>query len=234
MKSVLVIGLGRFGRHLARKFSSLGSEVMIADNREDRVAALADHVTHAAVCDCADEEALSALGPANFDLCFVCIGSDFAASLLITSLLRELGAQRVISKASHEMHARLLLRNGADEVVYPERDSAERMAMRLSARHVFDYIELTDQYAIFEIPVPRTWIGRSVAAVGVRSRWSVNILAVREGDALQPLPGAAYTFTGREHLLALSEHENMRRLLKKLEFAGVRSGKPVPSSSARH
>jgi trk system potassium uptake protein TrkA len=106
--------------------------------------------------------------------------------------------------------------------------------MRLSARHVFDYIELTDQYAIFEIPVPRAWIGRSVAAVGVRSRWSVNILAVREGDSLQPLPGAAYTFTGREHLLALSGHENMRRLLKKLEFAGVRSGKPDPSSSARH
>ena len=218
MKSVLVIGLGRFGRHLARKFTELGSEVMIADRLETRAAELADEVTHASICDCTDEDALRALDVSGFDLCFVCIGSDFAASLLITSLLRELGARRVISKASHEMHARLLLRNGADEVVYPERDSAERMAMRLSARHVFDYIELTQTHAIFEIPVPGSWIGKSVGALGVGSRFGVNILAVKQSGVLRPLPGAQYVFTGGEHLLALSAHEDMRRLLRRPEF----------------
>ena len=142
MKSILIIGLGRFGRHLCRKFMSLDNEVMIVDRDEAAVSALADEVTSAQIADCTDENALRALGVKNFDLCFVCIGSDFASSLLITSMLKEMGAARVVAKAARDVHAKLLLRNGADEVVYPERDSAERLATRLSARNVFDYIEL--------------------------------------------------------------------------------------------
>ena len=134
MQSVLIIGLGRFGRHLCRKFMSLKNEVLIVDSDDAAVAALADEATDAQIAACTDESALRALGVQNFDLCFVCIGSDFASSLLITSLLKEHGAKRVIAKASQDVHARLLLRNGADEVVYPERDSAERWAVRLSAR----------------------------------------------------------------------------------------------------
>lgn len=215
MKSILIIGLGRFGRHLARRFSRLGHEVLAADRSEAAVAAIESDVTSALICDCADEHALSALGPANFDLCFVCVGSDFAASLLITTMLRDLGARRIIAKASRDLHARLLLKNGADETVYPEKDAAERMAERMSAANVFDYIELTEDHAIYEIPVPDRWIGHTLSEIGVRGRYGVNVLAVKTGEALRPLPGAEYAFTGQEHILALAAKEDARKLLRK-------------------
>ena len=216
MKSILVIGLGRFGRHLCRKFMSLGNEVMIVDRDEAAVTALMADVTSAQIADCTDENVLRTLGVPNFDLCFVCIGQEFASSLLITSLLKDMGAKRVISKASQDIHARLLLRNGADEVVYPERDSAERIAARLSATNVFDCIELTEEYAIYEIPPLESWVGRSVREVDVRNKFRINILAVKTGETLRPMPGADYVFTGREHLLALAATDNARRLLKKM------------------
>lgn len=216
MKSILVIGLGRFGRHLCQKFMSLHNEVMIVDRDEAAVTALMSEVTSAQIADCTDEAALRSLGIHNFDLCFVCVGSDFASSLLITSLLKDLGARRVISKASQDIHARLLLRNGADEVVYPERDSAERMAARLSAQNVFDYIELTDEYSIYEIPPLEGWVGRTVREVDVRNRFHINILAVKRGEELRPMPGADYLFTGDEHLLALASKEDARKLLRKI------------------
>lgn len=217
MQSILIIGLGRFGRHLCRKLMSLKNEVMIVDRDEASVAALADEATGSSICDCTDEAALRALSVASFDLCFVCIGSDFASSLLITSMLKELGAKRVIAKASQDMHARLLRRNGADEVVYPERDSAERWAVRLSARNVFDYIELTDGYAIYEIPALKSWLGRSIRELDVRNRHKLNILAVRVEGETRPMPGADYRFTGKEHVLALASREDARALLQQLE-----------------
>ena len=216
MKSILIIGLGRFGRHLCQKFMSLHNEVMIVDRDEAAVSALADDVTSAQIADCTDENALRALGVQNFDLCFVCIGSDFASSLLITSMLKDMGATRVIAKAAQDIHAKLLLRNGADEVVYPERDSAERLATRMSAQNVFDYIELTAEYSIYEIPPLDNWVGRSVREVDVRNKYHINILAVKDGGSLKPLPGADYVFTGSEHLLALASKEDARKLLRKI------------------
>lgn len=216
MKSILIIGLGRFGRHLCRKFMSLGHEVMIVDSSEESVNALAGEVTSAQIADCTDENVLRSLGVQNFDLCFMCVGSDFASGLLITSMLREFGAQRVIAKASQDIHARLLLRNGADEVVYPEKDSAERIAMRTSAQHVFDYIELNDDYSIYEIPPLEAWIGRSIRDLDIRSRYRINILAVKNNEDLQPMPGADYVFTGREHVLALASHEDAQRLIRRI------------------
>ena len=224
MKSVLVIGLGRFGRHLCQTLSRLGNEVMIVDRSDALVSELADQVTSARICDCTDESALRALGVHHFDLCFVCIGSDFAGSLLITSLLKDLGAKRIIAKASAGVHMRLLLKNGADEVVYPERDSAERIAARTSASHVFDYIELTDEHAIYEIPPPSDWIGKTILEIGVRSRYHINILAVKAGDRLRPLPGADYAFTGHEHILAIAGREDARRLLRKVESNSPHAG----------
>jgi len=217
MKSVLVIGLGRFGRHLCRTLSRLGNEVMIVDNNDSIVAELADSVTSAKVCDCTDENALRALGVHHFDICFVCIGSDFASSLLITSMLKDLGAKRIVAKASADMHMRLLLRNGADEVVYPERDSAERIATRTSASNVFDYIELTEEHAIYEIPPLPSWIGKTIQEIGVRNKYHINILAVKTGDQLRPLPGANYVFTGHEHILALAARDDAKKLLKRVE-----------------
>lgn len=217
MKSVLIIGLGRFGRHLCRKFMQLGNEVMIVDRDEASVSELADEATSAQIGDCTDEAVLHALGVPNFDLCFVCIGSSFASSLLITSLLHDMGAKHIISKASQDIHAKLLLRNGADEVVYPERDSAERLATRMSAGNVFDYIELTGEYSIYEIPSPHSWIGRSVREIDVRNKHHVNILAVKTGEELRPMPGADYRFTGSEHILALASQESAKKLLHQID-----------------
>lgn len=216
MKSILIIGIGRFGRHLCQKFVSLGNEVMIVDRDEAVVTALAGEVTSAQIADCTDENVLLSLGVKNFDLCFVCMGSDFESSLLICALLKDMGAKRVIAKANRDIHARLLLRNGADEVVYPERDSAERVAVRLSASHVFDYIELTEEYSIYEIPPLPAWIGRSVRQLDIRNKHRINILAVKLGETLKPMPGADYVFTGEEHVLALASTEDARKLLKKI------------------
>lgn len=216
MKSILVIGLGRFGRHLCQKFMSLHNEVMIVDRDEAAVTALAGDVTSAQIADCTDETVLRSLGVQNFDLCFVCIGSDFQSSLLITALLKDMGARRVISKANRDIHARLLLRNGADEVVYPERDSAERIAVRLSAEHVFNYIELTDEYSIYEIPPLPHWPGHTVRELDVRNKYRINILAIKRDDELRPMPGADYLFTGNEHVLALMSKEDARKLLRKI------------------
>ena len=216
MKSILVIGLGRFGRHLCQKFMSLHNEVMIVDRDEAAVTALAGDGTSAQIADCTDETVLRSLGVQNFDLCFVCIGSDFQSSLLITALLKDMGARRVISKANRDIHARLLLRNGADEVVYPERDSAERIAVRLSAEHVFNYIELTDEYSIYEIPPLPHWPGHTVRELDVRNKYRINILAIKRDDELRPMPGADYLFTGDEHVLALMSKEDARKLLRKI------------------
>ena len=216
MKSILVIGLGRFGRHLCQKLMSLNNEVMIVDRNEEAVNALANEVTSAQIADCTDENVLRSLGVHNFDMCFVCIASDFTSSLLITSLLKEMGAKRIIAKASRDIQARLLLRNGADEVIYPERDSAERTAIRHSAQNVFDYIELSDEYSIYEIPPLENWVGRSIREVDVRNRFKINILAVKSGGELRPLPGADYVFTNRDHLLALASREDARKLLRKI------------------
>ena len=209
MKSILIIGLGRFGRHLCRKFMSLKNEVMIVDRDEAAVTALADEATSAQIADCTDENALRALGVKNFDLCFVCIGSDF-------SMLKDMGAARVVAKASHDIHAKLLLRNGADDVVYPERDSAERMATRLSAQNVFDYIELTDEYSIYEIAPLENWVGHSIREIDVRNKYHINILGVKESGVLKPLPGGDYRFTGNEHLLAMAAREDAKKLLRRI------------------
>lgn len=215
MKSILVIGLGRFGTYLSRKFMALGNEVMVVDQSEAAINEILNDVTSAKIADCKSEEALRSLGVRNFDLCFVCVGDSFQDSLEVTSLLKELGAQRVISKASDSVHAKFLLRNGADEVVYPERDSAERVASRLSANHVFDYIELTDGFSIYEIPPIDAWLGRTVGEVNVRRKYGVNILATKRDGRISPLPGVEHLFSPGEHLLVLGRDEDVKRILKK-------------------
>ena len=145
MKSILIIGMGRFGRHLCMNLSTLGNQVMIVDEKEENLEELLPYVVSAKIGDCTNEAVLRSLGISNFDLCFVCIGTNFQSSLEITSLVKELGGRHVVSKANRDIHAKFLLRNGADEVIYPDRDIAEKLAVRYSANHVFDYIELTDE-----------------------------------------------------------------------------------------
>lgn len=211
MKSILIIGVGRFGRHLARTFAELGDEVMIVDRDEEKVNALADVVTSAQIGDCTDERVLDSLGVNNFDLCFVCISDDFQSSLEVTSLLKEKGAQRVVSKVDRDIHAKFLLRNGADEVVYPERDMALRTAMRLSARNAFDYIAMGEDYAIFEVQTPESWVGKTIGEVAVRTRYNLNVIAAKRGNRIMPLTSAEHRFNAEEHLILSGSKKDFER-----------------------
>ena len=187
MRSMLVIGLGHFGTHLALKLSELGNEVMVVDRDEEAVNKIAPQVTTALVGDCMSPEILKSLGVGNFDICFVCISDNFQSSLEITSLLKDLGARYVISKTDRDIHAKFLRRIGADEVIFPERDMAQRTAFRASARNAFQYIELTPEYAIFEMKLPDNWSGKSVKQLDVRSRHNLNIIAVKRNEQVVPI-----------------------------------------------
>jgi len=214
MKSILVIGIGRFGRHLSRNLTELGNEVMIVDKDEENLIELLPFVTSAQIGDCTKEEVLRSLGISNFDLCFVCVGSNFQSSLEITSLLKDLGAKYVISKASRDIHVKFLLRNGADEVVDPERDIAEKMAVRYSANNLFDYIEITKEVAIYEIPIVSSWIGKSIKEANLRAKYHVSILATKLGDKVFPLISADHILRADEHLMVMGDHKDVEKILK--------------------
>ena len=216
MKSILIIGMGRFGAHLCMDLSKLDNEIMIVDQEEEKLEDLLPYVTSAKIGDCTNEKVLKSLGVSNFDICFVCIGSNFQSSLEITSLLKELGAAYVVSKANRDIHAKFLLRNGADEVIYPDRDIAEKVAVRFSANQVFDYVELGSGYSIYEIaPLPE-WIGKTIKEVNVRVRYNINILGVKNNDQMSLMPGAEYVFCADEHLIIVGHQTDIAKIVKKL------------------
>lgn len=215
MKSILIIGMGKFGHHLCQNLVDLGNEVMIVDTNQNVMDDIIPIVTSAKIGDCTNPEVLKSLGIRNFDICFVCIGTNFQSSLEITSLLKEMGARYVVSKANRDIHAKFLLRNGADEVIYPDRDIAEKASMKFSANHVFDYIELTDEYSIFEIPTMPEWCGKSILEVNFRAKYHISIIGIKVGDETSLLPGADHIFTAEEHLMVIGHNEDVGRLLKK-------------------
>lgn len=184
MKSILLIGLGRFGRHIALKLNALNHQVMAIDHNEERVNALLPFVTNAQIGDSTNEEFLAALGVGNYDACIVAIGDNFQNSLETTYLLKELGARKIIARASKEMQEKFLLRNGADEVVYPEKQLAAWTAIRCSSEHILEYIELDDEYAIFEVEIPSDWICKSILELDIRKKHGINILGVRTNGKL--------------------------------------------------
>lgn len=215
MKNILIIGLGRFGKHLAEKFTELGDEVMVIDRNEESVQEIMNTVTYAQVGDCMKEEVLRSLGVNNFDICFVCMGEDFQSSLEITDLLKTLGAKYVVSKAGRDIHAKFLLKNGADEVIYPEKDMALKTAVKFSSNHLVDYFEISNDVAVYEIHVPENWIGKTIIGLDVRGKYHMNILAVRDTDGnldAQPLP--SHTFREGERIIVLSDHNNIKRFIK--------------------
>ena len=216
MKSILIIGLGKFGHHLCRNMAELGNEIMIVDQKEEVLEDLLPIVTSAKIGDCTNEEVLKSLGVSNFDLCFVCIGTNFQSSLEITSLVKEMGARYVISKANRDIHAKFLLKNGADEVIYPDRDIAEKLAVRHSANHVFDHIELTDDYSIYEIPPLTEWLGKSIRDVNFRVKYKVSILGTKKGEDISLLPSADHIFAADEHLMVIGRAEDLDKILKHL------------------
>ena len=184
MKSVLLIGLGRFGKHIARKLAELGHQVMAVDKNEERANSVLPLVTNVQIGDSTNGEFLDSLGVRNFDACIVAIGDDFQSSLETASLLKELGAKKVIARASRGVQEKFLLRCGADEVVYPEKQLAAWTAIRCTSDHILDYIELDGEYSIFELSIPREWDGKTVVGVDLRRKYGINILAIRDGGKL--------------------------------------------------
>ncbi len=180
MKSVLLIGLGNFGKHIALQLNQLGHQVMGVDHNEDRVNDAMDIVTNAQIGDSTNEEFLRTLGIDNYDVCIVAIGGNFQGSLETTYSLKELGAKMVVSRAECDGQAKFLLRNGADEVVYPEKQVAKWAAIRYSSDHILDYIELDESHSIFEVAVPRGWIGKSVGEIDIRKKYNINIIGVKQ------------------------------------------------------
>lgn len=216
MKSILIIGMGRFGNHLCKNLSQLDNEIMIVDKNEELLEELLPYVTDAKIGDCTNETVLRSLGIGNFDVCFVCIGTNFQSSLEITSLLKELGAKYVVSKANRDIHAKFLMRNGADEVIYPDKDIAEKAAVRFSTDHVFDYVELADGYSMYEIPPLPEWIGKSVGTLNVRAKYQVNILGYKHGSKIHFLSSPDYIFTNDEHILIMGHNDQLKHILKAL------------------
>ncbi len=216
MKSILIIGLGRFGHHLCYNLAQLGNEIMIVDEVEERLEPMLPYVVSAKIGDCTNEAVLKSLGISNFDLCFVCIGTNFQSSLEITSQVKEMGAKWVISKATRDIHAKFLLRNGADEVIYPDRDTAEKLAVRYSANHVFDYIELAEDYSIYEIPPLSHWIGKSIKELSIRNKYRINIIATKEGETVNMMPGADYVIREKDHLMVMGKNEDVDRIINRI------------------
>ena len=211
MKSILLIGLGRFGRHIAIKLDELNHQVMAVDNNESRVEAVLPYVRNEQIGDATNEDFIRSLGVRNFDVCIVAIGDNFQSSLETTSLLKELGAKMVVSRAARDVHAKFLLRNGADEVVYPEKQLASWTAIRYSADHIFDYVELDEEHGIFEISIPDAWIGKTVGELDIRKKYNVNIMALRCNGVLD-MNIASETLLGDDQtMLVLGNIKNIQK-----------------------
>ncbi len=216
MKSVLVIGMGRFGRHLAQQMQLLGNDVMVVDKDSENIESYAQMFTDAQIGDCTKETVVKALGVENFDVCFVTIGEDFQSSLVITSHLKAAGAKHIVAKANQSIQADLLYKIGADEVVYPEREMAEKVAVRYNAKNIFDYIPLTSEYSIYEIPILPAWVGHTIMELNVRRKYRINIVAVKSDNALAPIPGPDYTFVEGDHIVVIGKAEDVFKLSGKM------------------
>ena len=210
-KSVLLIGLGRFGEYIAMKLHELGHEIMAVDENEKRINDAMPYVTNGQIGDSTNEALLKSLGVKNYDVCIVTIGGDFQSSLETTCLLKELGAQKVVSRAEQDVQAKFLLRNGADEIIYPEKQLAAWAAIRYSSDHILDYIELGDSCSIFEVSVPSEWVGKSVAEIDIRRKYNVNIIATKKKGEINAVVTADTILSGDETLLVLGEQKAMRK-----------------------
>ena len=214
MISILLIGLGRFGRHVAEKLYELDHQVMAVDKQEDRVEAVMSYVTIALIGDSSIMEFLETLGVSNFDVCIVAIASDFQSSLETTAYLKDLGAKMVVSRASRDVHARFLLRNGADEIVYPEKQVANWTAIRYSSEHIFDYVQLCDTHAIFEIEMPQNWVGKTIGQVDIRKKFNINIMALKRDGKLDMAIRPDTMLTDDATMLVLGESRDIQKCFK--------------------
>jgi len=214
MKSILLIGLGRFGKHIAMDLGELGHEVMAVDKVEERVNDVLPFVTSAQIGDSTNQDFLESLGTRNFDVCIVAIGNDFQSSLETTSLLKELGAKLVVSRASRDVQAKFLLRNGADEVVYPEKQLAKWTAIRYSADHILDYIELDGENAMFEVKIPADWIGKTIGEIDIRKKYNINIIGIRRNEKLDLSVTPETVLSNGETMMVLGRYRDLQKCFR--------------------
>ena len=214
MKNILLIGLGRFGRHIAMQLNEMEHNVMAVDRNEDRVNAVLPFVTNAQIGDSTDAQFLQSLGINDYDLCIVTIGGDFQSSLETTSLLKELGASFVISRAERDVQAKFLLRNGADEVVYPEKQMARWTAIRYGSNHILDYIQLDETHAILEVPVPKVWFGKTVGQIDIRKKYNINIMALKKNGHMNLSITPDTVMTEDATMLVLGEYKTMQKYFR--------------------
>lgn len=213
-KTILLIGLGRFGLHIAKKLHELGHEVMAVDVNEERINQAVPYVTDAQIGNSTNEEFLKSLGINNFDLCIVTISDDFQSSLETTSLLKELGAKKVVSRAERDGQAKFLLRNGADEIVYPEKQLASWMAIKYSADHILDYIEIDNEHAIFEVSVPKDWIGKTIGEIDIRKKYGINILGIKDDKKLNVNVTPSQILSLELSLLVIGDYKKLKKCFK--------------------
>ena len=204
MKSVLIIGMGRTGRHLASKMQELGNDVMIVDKNPAIIEALSGRFTDSNICDCTNDAIIKALGVDNFDICFVTIGEDFQASLVVTSLLKQFGARMIVSKAKQDIQADLL------------RKISEKLAVRYNADNIFDFIPLTADYSIYELPIQAAWIGQTLSGLNVRRKYQINIIAVKHDNEINPNVGPDYRFREGDHIILIGRSNEVFKLAAKM------------------
>lgn len=214
MKNILLIGLGHFGKHIAMELNQLGHEVMAIDNDEEKVNDVLPYVTSAQIGDSTDSDFLESLGIRNFDVCIVTMSGNFQNSLETTSLLKELGAEFVVSAAKRDVQEKFLLRNGADRVVYPEKQMAKWTAIRYTSDHILDYIEVDDSYAIFEVQVPDNWIGKSIGRIDIRKKYNINILALKEYGKMNMAITPDTVLTSNISMLVLGDYKSLQKCFK--------------------
>ena len=214
MKSYVVIGLGRFGSEVSRRLCELGCEVLAIDNHSDVVQQISSSVTQAVMADARDKEVLRALGVKDFDCAIIAIGGSLADSVLATMNVKELGVPRVVCKAHDETHRQVLMKLGADQVVIPEQEQAIRLARSLSSHNVLDYIELSAEYGIIEVPAPKAWVGKSLKELNVRAKLGVNILAVKQGENINVSPSAEYPIGEKDILVVLGDTAALEKVQK--------------------
>lgn len=214
MKSYVVVGLGRFGSEVARQLYRCGCEVLAIDIQSELVQQISQDVTHAAVADSRDKEVLRMLGAADFDCAVIAIGDDLAASVLVTMNMKELGVPYLVCKAHDDVHRRVLEKLGADQVVIPEQENAARLAKSLSAPNLLDYIELSEDYSIVELPAPKSWEGKNLKELNVRAKLGVNILAVRRDGKMDVSPAAEFTFRSGDIVVVLGDAKALNAVQK--------------------
>ena len=214
MKNILLIGAGRFGRHIAVQLSQLGHQVMTVDLNEERINDVLPFTTNAQIGDSPNPEFLRSLGIGNFDVCMVTISGNFQNSLETTSLLKELGAKCVVSRAERDVQAKFLLRNGADHVIYPEKQMAKWAAIRYTSDHIFDYIEIDGLHAIFEVEVPENWIGKTVGELDIRRKYGINILGVKRSGKTDVSITTDTVLSKEITILALGEYKALQKCFR--------------------